>query len=146
MPYLESAGAQSVAVVSPHHLIVDQLVFGGAFGVEVVVKICLIMSESSVESKFQNRWALALVPTLVSTCQPGRLSIFIFWNKSNGFTFDVLLKQNPHSNAATFMKGGIYFHPAHPGLVVINSIPFGNYKTLSLCIKIKTNCDTYVHM
>ena len=60
VPYLESAGAQSVAVVSPHHLIVDQLVFGGAFGVPVVVKICLIMSESSLESN--------KIPKQVGTC------------------------------------------------------------------------------
>ena len=28
----------------------------------------------------------------------------------------LFVEKNPHSNASTFMKGGIYFHPAHPGL------------------------------
>ena len=94
MPYLQSAGAQSVAVVSPHHLIVGQLVFlGGFWGIfefvniikdhqssifnvhdmlalsagRVVVKICLIISESSVESN--------KIPKQVGTCFGSHLGV-----------------------------------------------------------------------
>ena len=90
MPYLKSAGAQSVAVVSAHYLLVYQV--------------------NNLKKKGRNLlWVLPWCP-YVSQVDIKYLSL-----TKNKY---LKIKAIPHSRAATFMKGGIYFHPAHPGPVV----------------------------